>query len=33
MTIEEMVQAEIEKNRKYVEFNREIARSIWGDLK
>lgn len=33
MTIEEMVKQEIEKNRRLVEFNKEIAQSIWKDLK
>ena len=30
MTIEEMVQKEMEKNRAYAEFNRAIAKEIWG---
>lgn len=30
MTIEEMVEQEIIKNRALAEFNREIAREIWG---
>lgn len=33
MTIEEMAKKEIEKNRRLAEFNKEIARSIWKDLK
>lgn len=30
MTIEEMAKQEIERNRAFVEFNRAIAREIWG---
>lgn len=30
MTMEEIVQAEIEKNRAYSEFNKKIANEIWG---
>lgn len=30
MTIEEMVEQEIIKNRALAEFNREIAKQIWG---
>lgn len=30
MTIEEMVEQEIIKNRAFAEFNREIVREIWG---
>ena len=30
MTIEEMARLEIEKNRAYAEFNRAIAKEIWG---
>ena len=33
MTVEEIVKKEIEKNRKLAEFNRAIAKSIWGNLK
>ena len=31
MTIEEMVQQEIEKNRAFNEFNKNVAREIWGN--
>lgn len=30
MTIEELAQKEIERNRALAEFNREIVREIWG---
>lgn len=33
MTIEEIAKQEIEKNRRLAEFNKEVARSIWKDLK
>lgn len=32
-TEEELFKQEIEKNKKLAEFNRAIARAIWGDLK
>lgn len=31
MTIEEMVQQEIEKNRAFSEFNKKVVREIWGN--
>lgn len=30
MTTEEIVKQEIERNRAFAEFNRQIAREIWG---
>ncbi len=30
MTIEEMVEQEMRRNRALAEFNKEIAREIWG---
>lgn len=30
MTIEEMVEQEMRRNRALAEFNREIVREIWG---
>lgn len=30
MTTEEIVKQEIERNRAFAEFNKQIAREIWG---
>lgn len=32
MTMEELAKQEMEKNRAYAEFNKIIAKQIWGDL-
>lgn len=31
MTMEELVKQEMENNRRYDEFNRNIAKEIWGN--